>query len=179
MSRIYRIDDGRAVRERQRGLPNGTVVEAWPDAFDPATSWISEPTKRLLDGVGEPLMPSAIVESSRISVYFPEDLRGADSLPAEESLRVRVLAGHGIAVTWYGSTSSAGTRPLPEPTSPQDAFFYLMRMGGSANHVWRLFRTRDEAVELMGRFCPDDPKGKAWAEALPVSGYADLLRLGG
>jgi hypothetical protein len=178
MSRIYRIDEGRAVRERQRALPKGTVVEAWPDVFDPGTFWISEATKRLLDGSGAPLRPSASVESSRIPLYLPEEPRDAASLPSEESLRVRVLAGHGIAVTWYGTTSHAGERPLPEPSSPQDAFFYLMKMGGSANHVWRLFRTRDEAMEFMARYFPDDAGAGAWTEALQVPRYPDLLRLG-
>ncbi len=179
MSRIYRIDDGRAVRERQRALPKGTVVEAWPDVFDPGTFWISEATKRLLDGVGAPLTPSAAVESSRVPIYFSEASREAASLPSEESLRVRVLAGHGIGVMWYGTTTQAGGSPLPEPASPEDAFFYLMRIGGDANHVWRLFRTRDDAVEFMTRHFPGDPGARGWAEALPVSRYPDLLRYEG
>ena len=178
MSRIYRIDDGRGVRERQRALPKGTVAEVWPDVFEPGTFWVSAATKQLLDGEGEPLTSSVSVEGSRVPIYFPEEPRAADSLPAEESLRVRVLAGHGIAVTWYGMTSSPSTRALPEPASPEDAFFYLMKMGGRVNHVWRLFRTRDEAVEFMARFFPDDSKARAWVEALPVARFSELLRLG-
>ncbi len=52
MSRIYRIDDGRAVRERQHALPRGTVVEAWLDVFQPGVFWVSETTKRLLLEIG-------------------------------------------------------------------------------------------------------------------------------
>ena len=175
MSRIYRIDDGKAVRERQRALPRGTVVEAWMDVFQPGTFWVTDATKRLLDGAGPPLAASATVESGRISVFFPDEPRDGASLPSEGSLRVRVVAGHGMAVTWYGSTSQAGGRPLPEPTSPEDAFFYLMKMGGSANHAWRLFRTRDEAVEFMARHFSTDARAKAWAESLPVTRYSELL----
>jgi len=175
MSRIYRIDDGRAVRERQRALPTGTAVEAWLDVFQPGVFWVSVATKRLLDEAGPPLTPSAAVDSGSISIFYPGDPQDAASLPSEESLRVRVVAGHGIAVTWYGTTSQVGGRPLPEPTSPEDAFFYLMKMGGSANHAWRLFRTRDEAVEFMARHFPDDATAKAWAESLPVSRYFELL----
>ena len=178
MNRIYRIDDGRAVRERQRALPKGIVAEVWPDVFESGTFWVSEATKRLLDGAGAPLTPSESVEGSRICIYFPEDPRDADSLPSEESLRVRVLAGHGIAVIWYGATSLAGARPLPEPTSPEDAFFYLMKMGGRVNHVWRLFRTRDEAVEFMARHVPQDARARSWAQALVVARYSELLSPG-
>lgn len=175
MRRIYRIDDGRAVRERQHALPRGTVVEAWLDVFQPGVFWVSETTKRLLDGIGPPLTASASVDSGRISLFFPDAPRDAASLPSEDSLRVRVVAGHGIAATWYGTTSQAGGRPLPEPTSAEDAFFYLMKMGGSASHAWRLFRTRDEAMEFMLRHFPDDAKAESWAEGLPVARYAELL----
>jgi hypothetical protein len=48
-------------------------------------------------------------------------------------------------------------------------------MGGGANHVWRLFRTREEAVEFMTRHFPDDAKAKVWAEALPFRKYSELL----
>ena len=175
MNRIYRIDNGRAVRERQCALPRGTVVEAWLDVFEPGTVWVTDATKQLLDGAGPPLAPSAAVESAGIPIFFPDEPRDAASLPSEESLRVRVVAAHGIAVAWYGTTGQAGDRPLPEPTSPEDPFFYLMKMGGSANHAWRLFRTRDEAVDFMVRHFPDDARARAWADALPVARYLDLL----
>jgi hypothetical protein len=176
MSRIYRVDDGRAVRERQRALPKGTVAEVWPDVFDPRVFWIGEASKRLLEAAGLPLSASATIEASGIAVFLPDELQDRSSLPPEESLRTRVLAGHGIAVTWYATPQDTGGRPLPEPTSPEDAFFYLMRMGGRGNHVWRLFRTRDEAVQFMARFFPNDAKAQAWAAALPAARYAELLR---
>lgn len=97
------------------------MVEAWLDAFEPGTVWVTDATKQLLDGAGPPLAPSAVVESAGIPI------------------------------------------------------FYLMKMGGSANHAWRLFRTRDEAVEFMARQFPGDAKARAWADALPVARYSDLL----
>jgi hypothetical protein len=176
MGRIYRVDDGPGLRQRQRALPKGTVAEVWADVFEPGTFWISEATKQRLEEVGGPLHAGTIVPASRIPIFYPDEPRDLGSLPAEESLRVRVLAGHGIAVTWYGTTAYLATRPLPEPTTPEDAFFYLMRMGGRTNHVWRLFRTRDEAVEFMARTFPQDARARAWAESLPVARYQDLLR---
>jgi hypothetical protein len=178
MTRIYRIDDGRTVRERQRALPQGSVVDAWPDVFDPRTFWIGGTTKRMLEEAGSPLPASAVVEGSRIAVFLPDEPRDEASLPPEESLRVRVLSGHGIAVTWFGATAGAGKRPLPEPVSPEDAFFFLMRMGSRVNHAWRLFRTRDEATEFMRRHFPDDAKARTWAETLPATSYSELLRAG-
>lgn len=176
MSLIYRVDDGPGLRERQRALPKGTVAEVWPDVFAPGMFWISEATKELLEGVGGPLRPSAVVESSRILIFYPDEPRDLVSMPLEDSVRGRVLAGHGIAATWYGTTAHPGIRPLPEPATPEDAFFYLMRVGSRTNHVWRLFRTREEAVEFIGRTFPHDARASAWAESLPVARYLDLLR---
>jgi len=176
MSRIYRVDDGPGLRQRQRALPKGTVAEVWPDVFDPGTFWISEATRRLLEGHGGPLPQSAVVEAARIPIFYPDEPRDSASLPSEESLRVRVLAGHGISVTWYGMTARPASRPLPEPGTPEDAFFYLMRMGSRTNHVWRLFRTREEGVEFMARTFPHDAQARAWAESVPASRYLDLLR---
>lgn len=163
------------MRERQRSLPRGCVVEAWPDVFHPGVFWLSEATKRRLDGSGPPLPASAVVEGSRVPILLPDEGREAGSLPSPDSLRVRVVAGHGIAVMWYGSTAEGNTHPLPEPTSPEDAFFYLRKRGGRANHAWRLFRTREEAVEFIARHFPDDARARAWAAALPVGRYTDLV----
>lgn len=176
MSWIYRVDDGPGLRQRQRALPSGTVAEVWPDVFTPGMFWISEATKHVLEKAGGPLRSSVLVESSCILIFHPDEPRDPASLPLEESVRVRVLAGHGIAATWYGTTGHPGIRPLPEPATPEDAFFYLMRVGSHTNHVWRLFRTREEAVEFMGRTFPHDPRASAWAKSLPVARYLDLLR---
>jgi hypothetical protein len=176
MSRIYRVDDGPDLRQRQRALPKGTVAEVWPDVFTPGMFWVGEATKHLLEKAGGPLRSSAVVESSRIPIFYPDEPRDLASMPLEESVRVRVLAGHGIAATWYGTTAHPGIRPLPEPATPEDAFFYLMRVGARTNHVWRLFRTREEAVEFMGRTFPHDARASAWAGSLPVARYLDLLR---
>ena len=178
MSRIYRIDDGRAVRERQHALPKGTVVEAWADVFERGTFWVSDAGKRLLDGTGPSLVSSAVVESQLIAIFYPQEPRDEASLPSEDSLRARVVAAHGIAVMWYGMTTQMSGRPLPEPTSPEDPFFYLMRMGGRTNHAWRLFRTRDEAAEFMARHFPASAEATAWAHALPAVRHSDLLARG-
>ncbi|HSB78996.1 MAG TPA: hypothetical protein VLM91_09420 [Candidatus Methylomirabilis sp.] len=178
MTRIFRIEDGRAVRERQRALPRGTVVDAWPDVFDPRAIWIGETTKRMLEEKGAPLPASAVVEGSRIGVFFPDEPRDQASLPPEESLRMRVLSGHGMAVAWFGTTEGKGKRPLPEPVSPEDAFFFLMRMGSRINHAWRLFRAQDEAIEFMRRHFPDNAEARTWADALPAASFKELLRTG-
>src|SRR5574341_480106 len=176
MSRIYRVDDGPGLRQRQRALPKGAVAEVWPDVFEPGTFWISGSTKQLLEKIGGPLLEGAIVPASRIPIFYPDEPRDLGSLPSEESLRVRVLAGHGIAVTWYATTAQPGIRPLPEPATPEDVYFYLMRMGSRTNHVWRLFRTREEAVEFMARTFPQKTQARTWAESVPAGRYLDLLR---
>ncbi len=174
--KIYRIEEGKTVRERQRALPKGTIVEAWPDVFEPTVVWVTAATKTVLEAAaGTPLVVSAAVDGERISIFYPNEPRDLFSLPAEESLRARVVAGHGIGVTWYGMTSQFQGRPLPAPTSAEDSFFYLMRIGGATNHAWRLFRTRDDAIDFMGRNFSESPAAKEWALALPATRFGELL----
>src|SRR5207244_3590585 len=81
-----------------------------------------------------------------------------ESLPREESLKTRVLSAHGIAVAWI-TLDRFGQRASHEPTSPDDPVFHLRRVGGGAGHLWRLFRTRQEAVVYLGEAYGRDSEG--------------------
>jgi len=95
-------------------------------------------------------------------------------LPLEESLRARVLSARGIAVAWI-SYDQFGERTVYEPTGPADPIFYLRRPGGSAAHIWRLFRTKPEARVYMAEYYGRDSEGRDWAETLPAETFDELL----
>ncbi len=179
MSRVFRIDDRLAVRKRQSELPAGIVVQVWPDVFDPRASWISEETRRLLERENAPLPVGAIAEAASVSLFLPGEVRDDSTLPSSDSLAVRVLAGHGIAATWYSTPARPGGRPAVEPASPEDPFFTMMRMGSQVNHMWRLFRTRDDAVRFMQKHFATDRAAQEWAARLGVASFQELLSLTG
>ena len=96
-------------------------------------------------------------------------------MPREESLKARVLSAHGIAVAWI-TLDRFGQRASYEPASPVDPVFHLRRVGGGAGHLWRLFRTRPEAVVYMAESYGRDSEGAEWAQALAVSDFEELVK---
>jgi hypothetical protein len=114
------------------------------------------------------------VDAAAVPVYYGPRLSDVESLPLEESLRARVLSARGIAVVWI-SYDQFGQRTVYEPTGPADPIFYLRRPGGTAAHIWRLFRTKPEARAYMAEYYGRDSEGREWAATLPAETYEDLL----
>ena len=54
--------------------------------------------------------------------------------------------------------------------------FHLRRRGGGAGHVWRLFRTREEAIVYMTEAYGRDSEAVAWARALTIGDFEELVR---
>jgi hypothetical protein len=107
-------------------------------------------------------------------VYYGAAAAEAESLPGEASLRARVLSARGIAVACV-TFEASGERRRHEPRSPDDPLFHLRRPGGSVVHLWRLFRTRDEAVAYLAEHYPHDADAVAWARRLPTRDWDELV----
>lgn len=176
MTALHLVTDGAELARRRRLVPAGQLVEAWPDLVTPGSFWMGARSKALVDAVGEPLPSPVSVDESCVPIYYGPRLQDEESLPPEESLRSRVVSAHGIGVAWI-TIDALGERTRYEPASPSDPVFYLRRPGGSAAHVWRLFRTRDEARAYMGEWYPKDPEAREWASALPAASYDELITL--
>ena len=112
--------------------------------------------------------------ADHVPVYYGPRLTALESLPPEESLRARALSAHGMAVAWI-TLDQFGGRTLYRADSPADPTFFLRRRGGGDAHLWRLFRTRDEAVAFMREHYASDPEAQAWASSLRAESFADLI----
>lgn len=174
MSRLYLVGDGALIAERRKHVPPGRLVEAWPDLYSPGDFWLGETSKALLDAPDAPLPFRRQVDGERVPIYYGPRLADVESLPAEESLRSRVLSARGMAVAWI-TIDASGDRTLHEPQSPRDPIFYLRRPAGHAAHVWRLFHSRAEARAYVAEAFARDAEAAAWAEALTVDSYDALM----
>jgi hypothetical protein len=172
MSLIYLVEVGGDLGRRRGLLPPGSFVEAWPDLEGSGRVWIGEEARKLLDTVGPPLAAVLAIPATAVPIYYGPALSDLGSLPTEESIRTRVLSARGIAAAWVAPEASG--LPASPPGSPDDPVFFLRRPGGSTAHRWRLFRTRQEAIDLMRRL-HEDPEAAAWAEAIAVEDYAALI----
>ena len=177
MSRLYFVHDGVEMVRRRSRVPTGAVVEAWADmAVGAGTFWVGEESKALLDAAGEqPMAAQIAVPAESIPIFYGPQLCDLESLPREESLRARVLSAHAVAVAWI-TLDRFGQRTTYEPTSPADPVFHLRRPGGGAGHLWRLFRTRREAIDWMRETYGADSEGAEWARALPAEDFDALLK---
>ena len=177
MGRLFFVHDGNEMVRRRAQVPRGSVVEAWPDlAVGGGTFWVGEDGKALLDAAGAaPMAAQLALPAEAVPIYYGPQLCDLESLPREESLRARVLSAHGVAAAWI-TLDRFGQRATQQPTSPTDPIFHLRRPGGSAGHVWRLFRTKREAVTWMGEAYGTDSEGAEWARALPADDFDALLK---
>ncbi len=174
MARLHLITDAAAVAGRRKLVAPGRLLEAWPDLYVAGQAWVGDETRALLDGAGDAMPVALSIEDTTVPIYYGPRLQDTESLPLEASLRARVLSAHGIAVAWI-TVDQFGDRTVYEPTGPADPIFFLRRPGGSAAHIWRLFRTRAEARLYMAEYYGRDSEGRDWADTLSVETFEDLL----
>lgn len=174
MARLYLIADGGEIAARRKQLP-GRFIETWPDLYREREYWMTEESKAALDSISEPIRAKLVVGAEAVPVYYGPRLVEIDSLPREDSLRARVLSAHGVAVAWI-TLNQFGERTVYEPQSPTDPIFFLRRPGGGTAHIWRLFRTRPEAIAYMREYYGKDPEAIEWAQTLPAENYEELLK---
>jgi hypothetical protein len=174
MSRIFLVPDAGDIARRRQRLSAGQLVEAWPDLYVPGLVWIGEDARAALETATGALRPTLSVDGASVTVYYGPRLTDLDSLPAESSLKGRILSAHGVAAAWI-TLDRFGERVIHRADSPLDPIFFLRRPGGAATHQWRLFRTKPEAVDFMGEHYGDDPEAHDWAAGLAVASYEELM----
>ncbi|HEU5197913.1 MAG TPA: hypothetical protein VFW70_24450 [Methylomirabilota bacterium] len=177
MARLYFMTDGNEMVRRRALVPTGSVVEAWPDmAGERGTFWIGEESKTLLDVAGEaPMAVKLALPADAVPIFYGPQLCDLESLPREESLRARVLSARGIAVAWV-TLNPMGQRNTHEPKSVDEPVFHLRRAGGGSGHLWRLFRTKADALAWTEKTYGKDSEGAEWARGLPAADFEALLK---
>ena len=171
---LYLVEGKDEVLRRRALVPAGQVVEAWADHQVAGAFWLGEESKRLIDATGTPLPAALTLPDDSVPIFYGPRLCDVDSLPREESVRTRALSSRGIAVAWI-TLDRFGERTAYEPKSIDDPVFYLRRVGGGAAHVWRVFRSRAEAVTFLTEAYGADSEAVSWAKALPVESFEALL----
>ena len=171
---LYLVEGKDEVLRRRALVPAGQVVEAWADHEVADAFWLAEESKQLLDGAGPPLVARLTLPDDSVPLFYGPQLCDVESLPREGSVRSRALSSHGMAVAWI-TLDRFGERTTYEPASMNDPVFYLRRVGGGASHVWRVFRTRAEAVTYLTEAYGADSEVAAWAKGLPVETFDELV----
>ncbi len=164
----------RQLRERLKGR----YVEIWSDVFEEGIFWVADEARVALDDVKIPFEIVRQIPVDRVRVYCAAHLQpDPDSLPKEDSVRARVLAGHGIAAVLF-FIGDGKTMPPEEPTHPRDALFYLSKPGAKQYYLWRLFRSKEDAEHHVAQRLREDEGARDWAASLPALSYGELVEKG-
>ncbi|MBI2469294.1 MAG: hypothetical protein HYV62_15985 [Candidatus Rokubacteria bacterium] len=198
MGKLYLVGDKEEIDRRRKLVDPSLLVEVWQDLYAPDIVWVGDDavrritygqsrqrtpaglfwmgaeSKRALDSVGGELGFVLALGDQAVHVYYGPRLVDVESLPVEESLRARVLSAHGIAVAWV-TYDRFGERNQYEPKLPTDPTFFLRRPRGRAAHLWRLFRTKRDAVTYVAEYFANDPEATEWAEQLAVESFDELV----
>jgi len=185
MGTIYQITLGQDLglgelwRQLRQAL-KGRYVEIWSDVFEEGIFWVADEAKRALEEVKIPFKVPSQIQADMVKVYYAPHLQpDPSSLPNEDSVRARVLAGHGIGAVLF-FIGDGKQMPPEEPTHPKDALFYLSKPGAKYYYLWRLFRSKEDAEGYVVQKFKDDEAAKNWVASIPVLSYKELMeRTGG
>lgn len=159
-----------------RQVLKGRYVEIWSDVFESGIFWVADEARQALEEVRIPFTILAQIPSQCVTVYYAPYLQpDPESLPNEDSVRARVLAGHGIGAVLF-FIGDGQQMPPEEPTDPKDALFYLSKPGARYYYLWRLFRSKEDAEHYVAWKFTDDEAAKRWAASISVLAYGELLQ---
>jgi len=198
MGSLYCVSDKEEIDRRKKLLDTSVFIDVWQDLYTPNIGWMGddetrrmaytqrqgrssaglywmgEASKKALDSVGGSLPFVLSLDDHAIPVYYGPRLTDLESLPGEESLKARALSAHGISVAWV-TYDQFGERNSYQPSAPTDPTFYLRRPGAHSAHLWRLFRSKREAVTYMTEYFATDPEANEWAGELKVENFERLI----
>ena len=172
---LYLVEGKDEVLRRRGLLAPGQVAEAWADHQLAGAFWLGEESKGLLDAAGAPLPAALTLPDESVPIFYGPHLCDIESMPREESVRTRALSARGIAVAWI-TLDRFGERTTYQPASMEDPVFYLRRVGGGAAHIWRVFRSRAEAVTYLTEAYGAESEAAGWAKALEAESFDDLVK---
>ncbi|MBI2901981.1 MAG: hypothetical protein HYY12_00140 [Candidatus Methylomirabilis oxyfera] len=159
-----------------RQVLKGRYIEIWSDVFEDGFFWVADEARIALEEVKIPFKVVGQIPTDRVKVYYARHLQAAlESLPNEDSVKARVLAGHGIGAVLF-FIGDGQTMPPEEPTDPKDALFYLSKPGAKYYYLWRLFRSKEDAEGYVVQKFKDDENARSWAASIPVVAYGELLQ---
>jgi hypothetical protein len=128
-------------------------------------------TREAMDRHDVPYNPLAEEEASRVSVYHT-NLSREELSDYEDAIKALALAYRAIAVACVGVNGETDLGfDLSEST---DLYTYFTAPAGHT-FIWRLFRSRDEAIEFLGKLTLGDRNAVAWAKSIPLDSSDDLV----
>jgi len=134
----------------------------------------TQATKEAMDRHDVPHTVLAEEEAARIGVFHTAQSR-EELLDHDDSLKALALAYRAVALTCVGRN---GDKDLgfDLTTSPKKYTYFTAPAGHT--YIWRLFDSRDEALEFVSKLTVNEPEAMEWAEGIPLETAAELKAFG-
>ena len=131
----------------------------------------TQETRDAMDRHDVPYNPLAEEEASRIAVYHSA-LSKEELTDYEDAIKALTLAHRAIAVACVGVNGetdlgfdlSKGARRYTYFTAPAGHTF-----------IWRVFHSREEAVDFLSKLTLGDRNATTWANAIPLASAEELV----
>jgi len=128
-------------------------------------------TREAMDRHDVPYNVLAEEDANRVSVYH-SNLSREELGDYEDPIKALALAYRAVALACVGVNGETDLGfDLSEGT---DLYTYFTAPAGHT-FIWRVFRSRDEAVEFLTKLTLGDPGAVAWAKGIPLSASDELV----
>jgi hypothetical protein len=128
-------------------------------------------TREALDRSDVPYNPLAEEETTSVAV-FHSSLSREELGDYEDAIKALALSYRAIAMACVGVN---GETDLGFDLSDDTSLYTYFTAPAGHTFIWRLFRTRDEAVDFMSRLTLGDRTAVAWAKGIPLASSAELV----
>jgi hypothetical protein len=127
-------------------------------------------TREAMDRCDVPYNVLAEEDANRIAIYH-SNLSREELGDYEDPLKALALAYRAVAIACVGVNGETDLGfDLSEST---DLYTYFTAPAGHT-FIWRIFRSRDEALDFLDKLTLGDRNAVAWAKAIPLASSDEL-----
>ena len=134
----------------------------------------TQETKEAMDRHDVPYTLLAEEESSRIGVLHTPQSR-EELLDHEDSLKALALAYRAVALACVGRN---GDKDLGFDLSSSARKYTYFTAPAGHTYIWRLFETRGEAQDFVGKLTVGEREAVEWADGIPLETASELKAFG-
>lgn len=134
----------------------------------------TQETKEALDRTDVPYTPLAEEETSRIAVLHSDQSK-EELADYEDSLKALAVAYRAVALVCVGRN---GDKDLGFDLSDSIRKYTYFTAPAGHTYIWRVFTSRQETVDFVGKLTAGDKEALEWAESIPLESSGDLKSFG-
>lgn len=127
-------------------------------------------TREAMDRNDVPYNPLAEEDSNKVAVYHTL-LSKEELTDYEDAIKALALACRAVAIACVGVN---GETDLGFDLSESTELYTYFTAPAGHTFLWRVFLTKDDAIEFLSKFTLNDQSAVNWAKSIPLESSDDL-----